>query len=278
MAENTFYAVVVTYNSKVDEAETCRNLLEVTGHDIQILIFDNSDKEEFRRHNQVTSQEKGWDYLTEGTNIGLSRAYNKVLDYLADKDGVLIWFDDDSHVTQEYFDILENSIDNGSDIYAPVIQAQNGNFYSPNEARYLNYKQMKTADDHVRNEKFNCINSCTAIKLHVFKDYRYDENLFLDQIDHDFCRSQRLLGRQFYKLPLIIEHNFSLKNQLPSVAVVKRRYELLIPDFLIYCRKQGVLKYCMAYVKIFAWGIEQSRKYKDWSILPWMMQYALRKG
>lgn len=270
-----YYAVVVTYNSRVDEAETCHNLVGISGHDISIVIFDNSDQPSFTKHNQTVSEERGWTYITEGKNIGLSKAYNKVLDFLSDCDGVLIWFDDDSHVTQEYFDTLEASLSNGADIYAPVIQAQNGNFYSPNEAGYLMYKQLKNADDPVRNDKFNCINSCTAIKLEVFKDYRYDENLFLDQIDHDFCRSQRLRNKTFYKLPVIINHNFSLKNHMSSVAAVKRRYELLIPDFIKYCRKQGFIKSKLAYVKIFAWGVEQSLKYKDWSILTWMIKFSI---
>lgn len=78
-------------------------------------------------------------------NAGLSKAYNRALDYLKDEDGIVIWFDDDTNVTQEYFDALELNAKEfkDSDIFVPVIQGQDGKYWSPNEARFLRIDKLK---------------------------------------------------------------------------------------------------------------------------------------
>lgn len=193
----TFYAAIVVYNSFLEESETLVNLKKIKRHDIDIIIFDNSDDDTYKKQNLDYAFENTWKYLTDGQNVGLSRAYNRIIDFLGEQRGIIIWFDDDTQITQEYFDVLKNSLDEDIDIYTPVIQAQNGKFYSPNEEGFFKNKQLKSLDGYIRQKKFNAINSCTAVNLELYDNYRYDENLFLDQIDHDFFRSQRLAKKDF---------------------------------------------------------------------------------
>jgi GT2 family glycosyltransferase len=129
-------------------------------------------------------------YLNMGGNVGLSKAYNRVLDKLKGKNGIIIWFDDDTNITQEYFDELAKNADkrNDIDIFAPIICGQDGKFYSPNEARFFKNKQLKNENDELNMKKFNAINSCTAVRLRVYENYRYNEKIFLDQVDHIFLR------------------------------------------------------------------------------------------
>ena len=268
MATN-LYAVVVLYNTSVTDSITCQNILGVTGHKIHTIIVDNSTK---TNNNEKLSEEQGFAYLSMHGNVGLSKAYNKVLDYLGDKDGIVIWFDDDTNVTQEFFDELSKEAEAHPeiDIFAPVIMGQDGKFWSPNRARFFRNKQLKSATEKINDSEFNAINSCTASRVRIFKDYRYDERLFLDQVDHSFCRDQRERHKKFLKLNCIIHHNFSTKSKMSDIDSVKKRYSLMIPDFLTYCNKDSKHLH-LGYIKVFGWGVREGLKYQKTSFLFWCL-------
>ena len=265
----TFYSVIVMYNSEITDSQSCSRLEKVKKHKIVPIIVDNST---IANNNDKLCAQKGWDYISMGGNKGLSKAYNKVLDYLSGKHGVVIWFDDDSDITQEYFDELESSIfkNKESEIFVPVIRGQDGKFWSPNRARFFKNKQLKSIDEEIPNDQFNAINSCTAVKLDVYRNYRYDERLFLDQVDHKFFEDQRDLGRNFYKLNVVIQHNFSTREKVKDINKLKNRYKIMIPDFLIFCSSSRI-KYLLGSIKVFGWGVRESIKSRNIYFLIWCL-------
>jgi GT2 family glycosyltransferase len=269
-----FYAVIVIYNTEISQSETCNNICKILNHDIEVIIVDNSI---ITNNNAELSQNNGWRYLNMHGNKGLSKAYNAVLDFLNGKDGVVIWFDDDTNVTQQYFDSLEEAVltKKQCDIFAPMIQGQDGKFWSPNEYHYLKNKQLKSSDQKIDNRKFNAINSCTAVRLKVYDQYRYDERLFLDQVDHDFFEKQRKLKRSFYKLDVIIQHNFSTKQKGRSLEDLKMRYSIMIPDFLTFCNKSFCRRF-LGYVKVIGWGVRESIRNKQIYFFFWCIKMIFK--
>lgn len=265
-----FYAVVVMYNSIITQSRSCINIQKINNHDITMIIVDNST---IKNDNENLSFERNWMYISMNGNAGLSKAYNKVLDSISDDEGVIIWFDDDTDVTQEYFDKLEQEVNNNPEcsIFAPMIQGQDGKFWSPNEARFLKNKQIKKRTQNINQNKFNAINSCTAVRLEVYKDYRYDERLFLDQVDHNFFEDQRNLHRKFCKLDVIIHHNFSTRSKMKNIDAVKTRYSIMIPDFLRYCSKSKS-RYALGWVKVAGWGVREGIKYKNLGFFFWCIK------
>ena len=267
-----FYAVVVLYNTFVQDSVTINNLRKIEFHHINILVLDNSTRD---INNEDETTKSGWTYISMHGNAGLSKAYNRALDYLKNKGGIVIWFDDDTNVTQEYFDELEKCACEylNSDIFVPVIQGQDGRFWSPNEARFFKNKQLKSANQTIPNDKINAINSCTAVRLSVYRDYRYDERLFLDQVDHNFFADQRALQRKVHILNIIIHHNFSTKSKMKSIDSLKARYKIMIPDFLTYCSKEKC-KYYLGLVKVAGWGVREGIKYRNLGFFFWTINEA----
>ncbi|HFI0501321.1 TPA: glycosyltransferase [Streptococcus suis] len=266
----TIYTAVVIYNSSLNESETCRNLISIKNHNIKIIIFDNSD---IVNNNKDMAIQNNWIYLTEGKNVGLSRAYNIILDYLkqtnVSNNDLIVWFDDDSKVNQEYFDCLEEAATNSdAKIFAPMIQGQDGKFWSPNYARFFKNKQLKSVTEAIPDSKFNAINSCTAVKLSVYDEFRYDERIFLDQVDHSFFEQQREKRAQFKKLDVIIQHNFSTKSKMNSIDSLKKRYSIMIPDFLTFASRKKTSLF-LGYIKVLAWGVKESIKYKNINFFFW---------
>lgn len=46
--------------------------------------------------------------------------------------------------------------------------------------------------------------SGTSAKWLIMKNYRFDEGIFMDLLDNDFCDYQRSLGRKFEKLNIVL--------------------------------------------------------------------------
>lgn len=267
--DNDFYAVIVLYNMNLKDSITCQNILKIKNHRIHTIIVDNST---CKNNNKKLCEANNFVYLSMHGNKGLSKAYNKALDYLNDKRGIVIWLDDDSKITQQYFDELEDAADTHPDvdIFVPVIMGQDGKFWSPNRARFLKNKQLKIPEETIKDSEFNAINSCTASRLRIFKSYRYDERLFLDQVDHNFCREQRKMGRHFLKLDCVIHHNFSTKNKKSNYEKLLKRYSIMIPDYLMYCSFYGNKAYhYLGYIKVIGWGIRESYKCHNPTFLVW---------
>lgn len=268
------YAVIVVYNSDVNESESLSNICKVKNHEIYVIVVDNSTIE---NDNSQKCKDNGWVYLSKGQNLGLSKGYNLALDYLGDKEGIVIWFDDDTNITQEYFDQLSKDVDENPDvdIFAPVIMGQDGRFWSPNEARFFKNKQLKNVSDTIRNNRFNAINSCTAVRLRIYKNYRYDERLFLDQVDHKFFMDQRNRKIKFRKMDIVINHNFSTKSKMKDYNSLKMRYKIMIPDFLLFCSDRKI-RLALGWIKVIGWGFKEGIRYRRLGFLPWCIGEGLK--
>ncbi|MDT2602298.1 glycosyltransferase [Enterococcus hulanensis] len=273
--KQNFFAVVVLYNCTVTDSQTIKNLANVVEHEIEIIVVDNSTLD---NNNSDLCKKEGWYYISMGGNVGLPKAYNTVLDYLIPSfDGIVIWFDDDSNITQEYFDTLEFEISDNpeTDVFVPVIQGQDGKLWSPNRYRFFRNKQLSDMSDTINNDEFNAINSCTAVRLKVYSNYRYDERLFLDQVDHSFFKEMRSRNTIFKKMNCKISHNFSLKSTMDSLDHVKKRYEIMIPDFIVFSSESKKTLY-LAYIKVFGWGVREARRYNNIGFIFWCLKQAAR--
>ncbi|SHL00757.1 Glycosyltransferase, GT2 family [Selenomonas ruminantium] len=269
-----FYAVVVVYNICVYNSLTLNNLKNINKNNVSVIVVDNST-ENF--NNGSLAEKSGWTYMSMNGNVGLSKAYNRALDLIQDKDGVVIWLDDDTNITREYFDVLEKDVLENCqiDIFAPVIQGQDGKYLSPNEYHFLRNKQLKNKDDSIDCLRFNAINSCTAVRMRVYEKYRYTVQLFLDQVDHQFFEDQRNIGRTFKKMDVVIQHNLSIKNKVSNIEKMKNRYSIMIPDFLWFCRK-STTRYILGWMKVIGWGIKESIKLRNVYFFFWCIFTGLK--
>ena len=255
------YPIIVIYNLSIKNSETCKRLLKLSNKNIFPIVVDNSTK---NFYNKDDCDALGWKYINMGGNAGLSKAYNiavqsihhDIMDYF-------VLLDDDSCVTQKYFDSLEYYIyKTNADILVPAIKGQDGKFYSPNETRFFKNKQIKNEYQMINKKKFNAINSCTCIRSTIFDSYFYDEKLFLDQVDHKFFEDMREKKVHFCQMPIIIEHNFSLKEQKKDYEFLVFRYTILIKDYLTFVSSKRI-KLLLGKIKVIFWGIKESIKIKN---------------
>lgn len=219
----TFAAVVVVYNMFCGESSTCKALAGLDMPSLSVLIYDNSTKD---MGNRAYCEQKGWTYLGGNGNMGISKAYNACVDHIKANSlaGYLCLFDDDTDISPAYFEALQSGIEAGGEIFAPLIYSA-GKLLSPcridNGYRTSLFSDEEEAFAYAK-EDITAINSGMAIALSVFDNYRYDENIFLDGVDHTFMRDMAARGKRLHLLHYRCDHAFSGDEKPPKKSALVR--------------------------------------------------------
>ena len=235
----TFAAAVVVYNMRCPDSPTCQALEALADKDISVLIYDNSTAD---YGNRAYCEKMGWVYLGGTGNVGISKAYNACVDYLTEGDKVdtLCLFDDDTHLTGAYFDALRQAKQTAEGhIFVPTIFAA-GNLISPcilkPGHKVIPFADAKEAMAY-QGQEMSAINSCMAIDLGIFADFRYDENIFLDGVDHHFTRQMHARGETFHLLDYRCDHGFSGMEKPPKTSALVR-FKIYAKDYKYILKNQ----------------------------------------
>lgn len=259
-----YYAVVVLYNKMIQNSVTISNLIKLNMKNLHILVFDNSTDDYVDNNKKFFSD--SLNYYSMGKNVGLSRVYNYALSMLENKseDDIVIWFDDDTPVVDEYFECLSKAVmDKTYDVFVPVIYGQDGVIYSPNKVGWLKGKHISYLEEEIPQKKFNAINSCLAVRLEAYKNYTYDEGLFMDCVDTKLFDDFRKKGFRFCVLPVKIYQNFFQRSDSKDVQKYWNRFQIRIKDTLYYSRLNGVRGIIGGYIRIVGWSIVYGIKLKS---------------
>lgn len=229
-------AIVVLYNTSCSESPTCRALQQLNPP-VQVLIYDNSTRD---MGNRAQCEALGWTYLGGEGNFGLSKAYNACIDYLKSQNfkGFLCLFDDDTAVTAEYFRALETAIAAGGQLFVPLIYAD-GRLLSPCRITPSHKTILFDGEEtalHYQGQDLSAINSAMAMDIAIFRDYRYDENIFLDGIDHNHLQKMAERNIRPSILNVRFEHQFS-GDERPSPESAVFRFRIFARDYAYIFRK-----------------------------------------
>jgi len=250
------FATVIIYNKSIKNSITISKLLDFNISNLTIIIVDNSTLD---YNNKRSCEKNKLHYISMSGNKGLSIAYNAAIDYvlnLSNLNDIIIWFDDDTCITEDYFVKLNESLklNDKSDVYAPIIYGQDGKIYSPNKSNFLKNILMKSPDDKIDYTRFNAINSCLAVKVHVYKKYRYNEDLFLDSVDENLFYDLRNMKFNFCLLHTCIVHNFSQRGENIIAAQMNQRLKIRIKDLMTFSRK-NITYTILGLLKSWGWGV-----------------------
>lgn len=267
-----YAAIIVLYNSKCTDSITLNNLIKMNRANIAIYVVDNSDNEEICSQNRTLCKSLKIQYHEFKKNKGLSIAYNYFLGNMLNDEKFVVFFDSDSQITPDFFKCLDRSteIDKKRSVYVPRIIDDAGKIWSPNSYHVLRNHMMKDYSDVPPQRRFNAINSCTVVSRDLMNDYRFDESIFLDQVDTKFFYDLRGLGTHFLLLPISIHHDFSLKSNNPVPDKIKRRYLTLIPDVLTF-NSRSFITFLLAVVKLMLIGTVESYRCKRASLFFWFI-------
>ena len=228
------HAIVVTYNIHCSESRTCQSLVNQTSRDFDVIVYDNSVR---NYNNRSFCDDHGWLFLGGTGNKGLSVAYNTAINHLrqAGETGWICLLDDDTALPENFIQNMSEYVNANysSDILLPILW-QNRKIISPCRIQRKN-RYFSSVGECLVSEpsELQAFNSCMTIKLSVFDDYRYDERIFLDGIDHAFLRDMKNKGKLIKVVPIECEQRFSGGERASKRSAISR--------FRIYAKDSRIL-------------------------------------
>lgn len=232
-------AIIVVYNKSLKESPTCIFAKE---NKLSTIVCDNSERE---NENEKTAAESGFTYIFMNGNKGLSKAYNKALEIKGEEEYYLI-LDDDTVLPKDFISKISSHIKEnpGADIFLPKVFSGEIQI-SP---AVLGKIRVRTIKNGEKVKDFTAINSGMVIKKSFFDDFRYDENLFLDYIDHDLMCYANNNGKKIHIMEdvLITQNFFGLSET--SKESKKRRYNIFKSDFSYFIKKHKRNKFIAALI------------------------------
>ncbi|MBM7710855.1 glycosyltransferase [Enterococcus xiangfangensis] len=253
------YIGIVLYNSLIEHSKILN--AEIDGINCSIIFSDNSNIETIRAKNNRYAKANKIQYINNKGNIGLSKAYNSILQQLPKEkqEDYLIWLDDDTEISPAFFKKVMKGIDQAYDIILPKIVGQNGIIYSPNERGAIRNKLVLNQTDQLDFDKINGINSCLTMRLSIFDSFEYDEALFLDQVDQLFFDTMRKQTLNYLIIDHVIKQNFSQRNVIRKHEYLSR-FSIRKKDVLQYGRISPNSNILFSKIKVLLLGIQLTVK------------------
>lgn len=256
------YYVIVIYNKECAESITIKNLVKY--NEKNIIIVDNSSNKNNNKNFCVINNMK---YINMNGNKGISKAYNAALKTLNNKNGYIMWLDDDTDITSTYIYEVKKMM-GIYDLVIPIVRYKN-KIISPLKKTIMKYKSIENAK-YSNYKNIYAINSCLTVNIDVYKNYIYNEKLFLDNIDIDFFRE--VVDKNNFKIKILdtkIQQNLFLIENC-NIEKFKTRYLLYIRDNYIFHSTKFERK--ILFFKVIYWSIKYSIKYKNITLITYIIK------
>ena len=203
------YGIIVVYNKNVDDSTTYQCLKK--HENLNVIVCDNSTKD---YANQAIVEKDGFVYLNMNGNVGLSKAYNKAIDTIFSispkSEGYIMLFDDDTYIPEDYFVQMEKAISRkNADIYLPIVKDEIGVLSPSMMKRHYCHRAIGGDVWKIKQNELCGINSGMVISLGIFGNYRYNEAIFLDYVDHNFIRDMRKRSKKIEIVQTFLQQSFS---------------------------------------------------------------------
>jgi rhamnosyltransferase len=240
--KNNFAACVILYNPK---KEDIANILTYVNKVKKVYVFDNTEgKSNENLFLNFENVSYFWDNENKGIATRLNEACKKAI---ADNFNYLLTMDQDSSFLEENIYQYFNDILNFKENEKVAIY---GLEYSKNDIN-------DTTENHI--EVDHLITSASVMNLKVYNEIGgFDENLFIDGVDIDYCYSALTKGfknikfaRNFFNHSLgvrtrrgsiftlyLYKKNVSVHSSLRvyymhrNMLYIKNKYEKVIPDLI----------------------------------------------
>jgi len=205
-----FFLVTVIYNCFIENSTKLRS----DTVEVEYIFVDNSTTLEIKEKNQAYCNENHLRYIDMHGNFGLPKAYNEAIKNIEinEQNWILI-SDDDTNFPENFLDnyIIAIRDNPQKKVFVPIINDSVG-IMSPAQQKGKKFVHSIETDFNSHIENYSFINSGTCINSKVFESITYDENLFLDYVDHDFVNSvkEKFGNDVFFVIQdLKINQNFS---------------------------------------------------------------------
>lgn len=221
------FGIIVVYNKHVDDSVTYQCLKKEKN--LKVIVCDNSTKD---YNNQATVESDGCIYIDMAGNAGLSKAYNRAIDKIfsvyPDSQGYIMLYDDDTFIPEDYFIKMKKALSRKkADIYLPIVKDEIGILSPSMMKKYYCHRAVGGNVWKIKPSEICGINSGMVISKDIFDNYRYNEEIFLDYVDHNFIRDMRRYHKKIEIVKTYLQQSFSsniydLDKELVRLAIFEK--------------------------------------------------------
>lgn len=244
--EKMIHFIVVVYNKRCEDSSSCRSLLLQQGGEFDVTVFDNSV---IRFLNVEFCTKNGWNYLGGLENIGLSKAYNRAIKSILERNrkdesekeenSLICLLDDDSQLPESFAKNIEAEKKRHAKatVLLPIVRCEKRILSPAKDRLFAPFYATKEECLAANAAHIQAINSGMVIEAALFENYRYREDVFLDGVDYAFLRDCRQNGKKIEICPVELSHSFS-GFEKPSEEAAKKRFSVFVKDTGVVYRQE----------------------------------------
>lgn len=205
-------ACVVLYNPSMEVIE---NIATYADKVDKFIVIDNSDIQPHAIIENLKNIYPELIYINNNANLGIAAALNIACDSaIAEHFDWILTMDQDSKFVNfhDYLHCLHTIVEN-----------EHIALIAPNTGRFDPEKLKTTIQDCTFDEQFIVITSGNFLNLHLFNRIgRFDDNLFIDVVDYDYCAKVKLAGyKTLLFTNILLEHQLGVLHQRKNLLTRK---------------------------------------------------------
>nr|WP_248630147.1 glycosyltransferase family 2 protein [Enterococcus cecorum] len=185
---NDIYAGIVCFNPNIERFN--ENIRSICSQVPYVIVFDN-DSKNISDIKKVLNNYSNVELLTSERNVGIAAALNKLMQWgLTNGYNWMLSLDQDSVCDDDYIFKMKKYLylDSNWGIVAPVIIDRNIGLIGHNPKN--EFEVVKT-----------CITSGSFTKIKYWSEVgRYDESMFIDSVDFEFCYRMKKFGHEVVQI------------------------------------------------------------------------------
>lgn len=241
MQKTKVAACVVLYNPEDTIVENLHSYAHKVSY---VILVDNSTTDNLALINKIKNNLKNIIYIKNNDNLGIATALNigceEAIKY--DMTWVLTMDQDSKFINiDEYLKCLYN-----------LSSIENIALLAPNHM-WLPENHIQKGSTCEHQEKFLVITSGNLLNLSLFNNIgQFEEKLFIDMVDHDYCiRAQKLKYKIYYYPNIILQHSLGSLFQRKNLITRKVRNKIEHSPQRIYYITRNSLYIWQQYHNIF---------------------------
>lgn len=243
--------IVVLYKRTVSNSLTITTFCDKCSkfhNKVSLHIWDNSpyNENDFSYLRKLGIEYK---YTHSPENLSLAKIYNKVISTTY-SDQIVHIFDQDSNLTELYFDLMYKAINDEPNVYLFVPYVLYGDkLLSPGKYKY--YKgsyNKKLLLGKIFSKNTICITSGMTMRAILREKVKFDENLNLYGIDSMFLLDYSAEYKYLYVINYSLSHNLSQFEIEPIDVKIKRFESFITSSRYIALKHSGVIAFVVCYI------------------------------
>ncbi|XJZ26978.1 glycosyltransferase family 2 protein [Bacillota bacterium Lsc_1132] len=212
MEETKIASIMVTYNPDSDVIQNARAINSSCEH---LVIVDNGSNPKAVEYLKKLENQENITIIYNKKNMGLGHALNQGIQLIVDSKELkqIDWiatFDQDSKIQTDYFTNMLFA-------YEKHPKKEEVAILAPNwvEQKIINQEQTQTNSTMPLQEQKTVITSGSLVKREIFEKIGlFEEDYFIDFLDHEFCLRARSKGYKIFIVPNVsMVHNLGNTHQ-----------------------------------------------------------------